>query len=188
MVRSSTSNNRIVVALLVIGALCVAAVVAGWVANRDDTDEGQRWADSVCTSLQEWRDEIGDAAESVDEAEPAEGQPGGFTTLDDAYFDVRDSTTELAEDLRAIGAPDTDGGRAARDRLRQLSERLDSLVDQLLGAASSTEVITDAEGLRGLGDQVIGVVGELEQLESAGELRVALREQQSCRGLRSSGA
>ena len=188
MVRSSTSTNRIVVALVVVGVLCLGAVGVGWAVNRDDPDDAERWADSVCGSLREWRNAIGDAAESVDDlGDGPEGGPG-ITTLDDAYFEVRDATTELAEDLRAIGAPDTDAGRAARDRLRQLSERLDSLVSQLLGAASSTEAITNADGLRGLGDGVVGVVGELEQLESAGELRAALRERPACRALASSDA
>lgn len=183
MVRASTSNNRIVVSLLVLGALCLVAVVAGWAANRDGTDDTERWADSVCGSLVDWRDEIEAAADSA----PAGGEGAGrVTTLDDAYFDVRDATTELAEELRAIGAPDSEAGRAARDRLRQLAEQLDSLVNQLLNAAVSTEAIADAEQLRGIGDGVVVIVDELGGDDA--ELRRALRDRASCRALRSSAA
>ncbi|HEX5616496.1 MAG TPA: hypothetical protein VFZ83_15180 [Acidimicrobiia bacterium] len=186
MVSTAPATNRSVVALLVVGVLCLGAVGVGWAVNRDDDDAAAQWADSVCGSLQEWRDTIDDAADSVEGGTPEDA--GGVTTLDDAYFDVRDATSRLATDLRAIGAPDTDAGAVVGDRLRQLSERLDSLVGQLLGAASSTDVITSAEGLRGLGDQVVGIVTELGDTDAAGELGVALREQGSCRALTPSGA
>jgi hypothetical protein len=183
MVRAATSNNRIVVALLALGALCLVAVVAGWAASRDRADDTERWADSVCGSLREWREEIEAAAESV----PAGGDgAGSVTTLDDAYFDVRDATTELARDLRAIGAPDSEAGRAARDQLRQLAEQLDSLVNQLLNAAVSTEAIADAEQLRSIGDGVVVIVDELGGDDA--ELRRALRDRASCRALLRSAA
>jgi hypothetical protein len=185
MARTGTTNNRLAAGLLALGLACLAVVVAGWAANRDDANDAERWAEALCGSLATWRDDVRRAAGEIGGEVGLDGAPPGLTTLDDAYFDVRDATEELADALRAIGAPDTDGGDAARSRLRQLAERLDSLVGQLLGAAGSTEVITDADGLRGLADQVVTVVDEIRGLDAAEELRDALGSRRACRDLSS---
>jgi hypothetical protein len=178
-----SSANRFVTAVLALGLVAVVLVTIGWAARRDDPTEAERWADSVCSSLDEWRDDVVSAANSVRDAVNEDGVIGGLTTLDDAYFEIRDATATLADDLRAIGAPDTEAGRAAEAEVRQLAERLDSLVGQLLGAASSTAVITNADEIVGLVDDVASSVQTLGELDPVGELRDAVQDSRACRDL-----
>jgi hypothetical protein len=181
------STNRFVTAVLALGLVAVVLVTIGWAARRDDPSDAERWADSVCSALDDWRDDVVGAAESVRDAVSDDGILGGLTTLDDAYFEIRDATSALADELRAIGAPDTEAGRAAEAEIRQLAERLDSLVGQLLGAASSTSVITNADDLVGLVDDVASSVQALRELDPLGELRDAISGSKACQELLPSG-
>jgi ABC-type transporter Mla subunit MlaD len=171
--------------LRVLTGLTVAAtvlVLAG--CGGDDSSAGEDYANSVCGELSEWVTSVDDAARSIQDA----GLSVTTDTLQAAVSDVSDATTELVDDLGAIGAPETDDGNEAKSALDSLGTELQQQVDtveQALneggGLAAQLSAITTA--IAAAAADVESTFNQLRELDPAGELREGFENAEDCDSL-----
>ena len=113
-------------------AIGVVAIVVAAVAMRLSDDNGQptteEWANSICTSLGDWRESINSLAD-------VGGQQLTPDLLRDKLGEAEDATTQLAQELRDAGTPDLAAGDQLRDQLDSSTEKLESSFDDLKQSA-----------------------------------------------------
>ena len=172
----------------------IAAIVIAAVAMRlsdDGPPTTEEWADSVCTSLSDWRESIGSLH--------AEGEPVTADSLRDKLGDASDATSDLVTQLRDLGPPDLESSE-------ELEQQLDASVDELESSFDSVkdgaEEVADAPAgefiqqlaalepdFAALQTAISGTVTTLQNADvaesSKAELQQAFADAPSCESLRS---
>ena len=132
------------IAAIVIG---VVAIVVAAVAMRLSDDNGppttEEWANSICTSLGDWRESINSLAD-------VGGQQLTPDLLREKLGDAEDATTQLAQELRDAGTPDTEAGDQFREQLDSSTEKLESSFDDLKQSADEAAAAPADEFLQKL--------------------------------------
>jgi hypothetical protein len=173
-------------------AWLVVALVAAFLAagcGGDDENSATAWADDVCSAATTWRDSITSAADSLRGGNLSED------SLTSAVDDLQSATNDFVDDVRGLGAPDTDSGEQAKKAIDQLADQADenlstieSAVDDVSGASGVVQAMTTiGTALSTMASQVSSTVAELKQLDVGGELEAAFNEADSCKDLQSSG-
>lgn len=172
----------------------IAAIVIAAVAMRlsdDGSPTTEEWADSVCTSLSDWRESIASLH--------AEGEPVTADSLRDKLGDASDATSDLVTQLRDLGPPDLESSE-------ELEQQLDASVDELESSFDSVkdgaEEVADAPAgefiqqlaalepdFAALQTAISGTVTTLQNADvaesSKAELQRAFADAPSCESLRS---
>ena len=172
----------------------IAAIVIAAVAMRlsdDGPPTTEEWADSVCTSLSDWRESIASLH--------AEGEPVTADSLRDKLGDASDATSDLVTQLRDLGPPDLGSSE-------ELEQQLDASVDELESSFDSVkdgaEEVADAPAgefiqqlaalepdFAALQTAISGTVTTLQNADvaesSKAELQQAFADAPSCESLRS---
>jgi ABC-type transporter Mla subunit MlaD len=175
---------------LVIGLLAVSLATG---CGGDDGGGGAsstEWADGVCSAITTWSQSITSTAESLRGGNLSEDE------LRNAVDDFESATSDFVDDLRGLGAPDTESGEQAKESLDELSgnveenvSRMRSAVDDVSGASGVLEAITTVSAtLSTMGQQLSATFTELEQLDAGGELERAFSDTDSCDELESGGS
>ena len=173
-------------------ALLVVALVAAFLAGGcggDDENSATAWADDVCSAATTWRDSITSTADSL------RGGNLNEDALTSAVDDLQSATSDFVDDVRGLGAPDTDSGEQAKESLDQLADDADeslstiqSAVEDASGVSGVVQAVTAiGTALSTLGAQISSTVTELKQLDAGGELEAAFNEADSCQDLQSGG-
>jgi hypothetical protein len=172
----------------------IAAIVIAALAMRlsdDGPPTTEEWADSVCTSLSDWRESIASLH--------AEGEPVTADSLRDKLGDASDATSDLVTQLRDLGPPDLESSE-------ELEQQLDASVDELESSFDSVkdgaEEVADAPAgefiqqlaalepdFAALQTAISGTVTTLQNADvaesSKAELQQAFADAPSCESLRS---
>ena len=172
----------------------IAAIVIAALAMRlsdDGPPTTEEWADSVCTSLSDWRESIASLH--------ASGEPLTADSLRDKLGDASDATSELVTQLRDLGPPDLESSE-------ELEQQLDASVDELESSFDSVkdgaEEVADAPAgefiqqlaalepdFAALQTTISGTVTTLQNADvaesSKAELQQAFADAPSCESLRS---
>jgi hypothetical protein len=110
--------------------VAVAAIlVVGGAACGGETSAEEEWADSVCTDVGAWRDQL---QQAEDDIRTALESPGAETlgAIETAVRQAIDATRELSEDVDALEPPDTESGGQAKQQLTALATQLESTATQ----------------------------------------------------------
>ena len=175
---------------LVIAVLC-ASFAAGCGGDDGGSDaSATEWADDVCSAISTWTESVAATAQSLRAADPGEDE------LRDAVDDFESSTSDFVDELRGLGAPETEAGEQAQESLDQLADDVDEhvsemkrAVDDVSGVSGILEAVTViGAGLSALGSQVSAAIASLEDLDAGGELEQAFRDADSCDELQSGGS
>ena len=144
------------VAAVVLGivAIVVAAVVMR--ATEDEPQSAAEWADSVCTSLGDWRESISGLAD-------VSGEPLTADTLRDRLDEADSATTQLITDLRDLGAPDLEAGDDVEEDLNDAAAELESRFEDL---RESAEAAADAPASEFL-SQLAALASDFAALQTA---------------------
>jgi uncharacterized phage infection (PIP) family protein YhgE len=170
-------------------AVLVVALIAGGCGGGSKTTTPQEWANSLCSSLNTWKDSVVKAANSLS---------GGNVTRDSlkrAADDVKDATHTLTDDLKGLGKPNTQAGQEAKDTVDQLSTQLKDGADKIESAAND---VSDGSGVlqamsvvagafTTMGNQIRAAYNKVRSLKGGQELTNALTNSDSCKTLTSSG-
>jgi ABC-type transporter Mla subunit MlaD len=159
--------------------LSALALVASGCGGDDGGGAATEWAGDVCTAITTWTDAIGDAVNSV------QGTGLSRDAVESAADDAREATETFADDLRGLGAPDTEAGDEARDTVEQLADDIEQELDELGENVSNASGIVDAvtavtSTLTAMSDQLSSTLEQLEQLDVRGELEDAFEEAPAC--------
>jgi hypothetical protein len=177
----------------VAAALVVALALVGAGCGGDDEPEvsaSTQWAGDLCTAVNTWRNSIATAAASI-AAEPS--QAG----LESAAGEAEDATRALVDDLRGLGAPNTESGDQARSTVEALAGSVESsiatiegAVDDVSGAAGILDAVsTVTRTISTLSAELSASLDELQSLENVDdELTESFRDAPSCDGVVPAGS
>ena len=116
------------IAAIVIGVFAVVVAAVAMRLSDDSQPTTEQWANSICTSLGDWRESINSLAD-------VGGQQLTPDLLRDKLGEADDATTQLAQELRDAGTPNTEAGDQLRDQLDSSTEKLESSFDDLKQSA-----------------------------------------------------
>lgn len=183
-------NWFIAAVVLGVAAIVVAAIVIR--ASDDGSESTAEWADSLCTSLSDWRQSIAGLADVG----------GGQLTADslrDRLDEADGATTQLVTELRDLGPPDVVDGDQVEEALDDATagledsfENLREAAEEAADAGSPQDFLT---ALAGLGDDFQALVDRPSELvatlqsaslfgEASAELEQAFADAPSCQALR----
>jgi hypothetical protein len=164
-------------------ALVLAVAGCGGSDSDSDEDPTAAWASGFCSAITTWTDELQTVTSQF--SDTANLSEDG---LQSAADDVKSATSELADDLRALGAPDTESGEEVRTALDSLSTTLESEADAveetvqgisgITGIPSAITAITSS--LSAMGTAFSSTLQTIEDADAGNELQNALEDSPEC--------
>ena len=176
--------------LAVAVAVLLLALVAAGCGSEDEASSAAEWADSFCTATQDWMNELERIGEDLSDLSTLSSE-----TIDRAVEEARDATDTYVDDVRELGAPETESGDEIESSLENLADEVEAEKEEAEQALEDAE----GEGLPGLaaaGREIAasvsamfaalqGTFAALEQADVDGELETALEGSTACDELRS---
>lgn len=177
--------------LLVLAAALALLVVLAAGCGGDDAEESgaspeEQWASDVCTAVDEWKTSITTIVTDFS---------GGVSkdALTEKVDEAESATQTLVDSLRDIGPPDTEAGDQAEQEVSDFADSVESTIDDV---KSQAEGLKDAgltglaSGLAEIGSELGGLVDEgkttlesIQELDTEGDLRTALENDETCQSL-----
>lgn len=167
-------------------ALLIAVVFALAGCGGDDgSSASEEYADGVCSSLTAWATDVEETLKSLADA----GLSVERDDVETAVEDIRDANQTLADDLEALGPPESEAGNEAKAELDELSTVLSDQVDAVeraLDSGGSATAITAAvtTAISTAATAVDSTYQSLRDLDAAGELKDAFENSDDCESLR----
>ncbi len=170
----------------------LALVVSGCGESNDSADEptaAESWASDVCSTVGAWTSTVQDARTTL-------STPRDLTVaeIEATFTEVGDATSTLVQELGDLGAPDTEAGDEAQERISSLAEQLQTQADVVEDATSDQpggggELLASVSTVTGAVAQMISdaqaAIADLRVLDGAQELEDAFASAASCEELRS---
>ncbi len=178
-------SARAAVAGLVV-VLALAASACG--GSDEDADPTAAWASGFCTAVVDWTDSLQDVTSEFTDTSNL-SQDG----LRSAADDVQTSTQQLVDDLRGLGAPETESSDEIESSLDSLSSTLETEADNIEQAVEDISGITGiptaitaiSTSLSAMGSAFSATLQEVEEADVGGELQSALEDSPECAGISS---
>jgi hypothetical protein len=171
---------------LVAGAV-LALVAAGCGGSSSDKKANEAYADSVCTAVSTWQQQVKDILTDFS---------GGVSkaSVEKKINQAEGATKTMVTQVKAVPPPDTDQGKAAKQQVDQLTTDIKAFVNTAKGKAAQlpddATLPTITAALVSLGPQVQGLVGEAKSTissvkDAGGSLADAFKSTNSCKKLTS---
>ncbi len=159
----------------------LAAVGCG--GSDDEADPTAAWASGFCTAVTSWTDALQDVTTQFTDT-------SNFSEdgLRDAADDVKTSTQQLVDDLRALGAPETESGEEIRSSLDSLTTTLETQADEIESTVEGVSGLTELPGaissltssLSAMGDAFSQTLQAIDEADVDSELQSALEDSPDC--------
>jgi len=178
---------------LVLSVLALAAGLAAIAAGCGGGKSAEeKWADSVCTDLGNWKSQVTQATNDI--AEKVRSPEQG--TLPAMKADVQklvDATQQLAQNLNSLAAPKTQSGAQAKQQLEALSSDLQTTTNK---AKQTLATVPENAGLVETAKQLAPLAPDLQSLAaeakstvqsieaSSSDLKQGFDQADSCKQLR----
>ena len=178
--------------LLAVLVLALAGIAAGCGGSDDaesNADPTAAWADGFCSAVTDWRDELQTITQQFSDTSNL-SEDG----LQSAATDVKSATQTLVDDLRDLGAPDTDSGEEVKSSLDTLSTTLETESSAIEDTANGVSNLTELAGagakilssLSALGTAFSQTLQTIQDADVSGELQSALEDSPDCASINSS--
>lgn len=177
----SVSRTGSVVVLL--SALLV--LTASGCGSSSDKKANEAYANSVCTAIASWQQNVKAIATDFSSGTSK-------AALESKITQVRSATKQLVTEIKAVPAPNTSQGQAAKQQLDQLSTDISTTIDAansaISGIPSDASAATISATLVALAPQVQSLATETKSAISslktaAGSLASAFKDTSSCQNL-----
>jgi hypothetical protein len=190
--RGRTEAERVMRMKLALAPLALAVVLVagcGGGGSSSSSPSTKDWADGLCSAITTWSNSVKSAGESLKSGNLSEGDLKQSTT------EIKSATNAFADDLKALGKPNTDAGQQAKDAIDQLATQVKKDVDTLgkavddasgqgaKGAVSAASSI--ATSLSTMSTQIASAASTLQQADAKGELTQGFRDAPACKKLSS---
>ena len=172
----------------ILALLAVLVLVAAGCGGSSDKKANEAYANSVCTALGDWEQQIKTIATDFS---------GGLTeaSLQAKVTQAETATNTLVSQIKAVEPPDTSDGQAAKQQLDQLGTDISNTADAAKAAltqvqanpsaiAISAMVATLAPQFQSLATQTQSAISTLK--DAGGSLASAFKSTDSCQSLGSS--
>ncbi len=175
-----------------IAAAAVLAVAAAGCGGSDESSSEatptSEWADGFCTAITTWTDSLTSVKDQFTDLSSFSEEG-----LRSAADDVRSATDTLVEDLKGLGAPDTESGEEVKSSLDDLSSTLETESDAIQTTVDETSGITELPGaakdilasLSAMSTAFSSTLDTIENADAKGELEDALEASPACDDLTS---
>jgi len=138
---------------------------------------------SLCTAVTGWTDELQTVTSSFSDTSNL-SQEG----LQTAAEDVRSATDQLVDDIRELGAPETESGQEIESALNTLAETLEAesgeisdTVDGISGIADLPSAVSSiTSSLSAMGSAFSSALQTIESADVGEELQTALEDSPEC--------
>jgi chorismate synthase len=117
----------------------IAVVAAGCGGSSPE----EEWAGSVCSDVGDWKTQVQKASDDV-KTQLQSPQAGTLAAIDADVRSAVSATEQLATNLKATKAPDTDAGKQAKQEIDDLSNQLDATVTK---AKQTVDAVPQGGGL-----------------------------------------
>lgn len=169
--------------LILLAGLTLMA--AGCGDDSSDTSANEDYANSVCTAIGGWEQQVTSIATNLS---------GGLSkaSLQAAIGQAESATTTLVSEIKAVPAPDTSEGQAAKQQVDQLSADVTTTVNSAKSTVaeipSDASAATIGAALAGLAPQVKSLASTAQTTvtslkDAGGSLASAFKSADSCQSL-----
>lgn len=176
-------------------ALATIVVLAGLAAGCGGSDESStsstttEWADSVCTAITTWTDELQQLKDQLGASPSKEG-------LQQAADDAKTATDTLVADLKGLGAPETESGQEAKNAIDQLGTTLEDDISEIQSTAEGVSGLTGVPSaitsistvFASMATAFSSTLQTIEDADPKGELKDAFDQASSCKELTGSSS
>jgi hypothetical protein len=170
-------------ALLV--AVVLALIAAGCGGSSSDTKANKAYADSVCSAVGTWRQQVQEILTDFS---------GGISkaSLQKKVDQAQAATQTMVTQVNSVSPPDTDQGKAAKQQVDQLTDDVKTFVNTAKGKVAALPENATLQTITGsvasLGPQVQSLVTETKSAissikDAGGELADAFKSTDSCKKL-----
>jgi hypothetical protein len=183
--RSNRRAGRSVRAEPILALLATLALLAAGCGGSSDTKANEAYANSVCSAIGTWQQEIKSIATDFS---------GGVSlaSLQTKVTQAEAATKTLVSQIKAVSPPDTSQGQAAKQQLDQLTTDINNTVDAAStaltevqanpsAAAVSATVATLAPQVQSLASETNSAISTLKS--AGGSLASAFKSTDSCKSL-----
>jgi gas vesicle protein len=171
--------------------LTVCVLVAAGCGGDDEsstTSAPEAWAQSFCTAVTTWTDEL--QTIGGDLRDPSNLNEDG---LQEAASSVSSATDAFVDDIKALGAPDTESGEEIRDSVQSLADTVDDEKATIEQAAEDVSGVADLAGavstvgsaLSAMASAFQSTLDTIENADADGELESAFESAEACSDLTS---
>jgi hypothetical protein len=162
--------------------VCVLVLAAG--CGGDDESASEEWVSGLCSAAADWRS-------SLEETVGQFQNPSDLTaeSLRSAVDDGLEATESFVDDVRSLGAPETEAGQEASQIVDSMATEVQSTADDLrqtfdTGDDSLTDLISKLSAastqITQMGQDLQTSLAELQSLEGGEELRDELDANEDC--------
>ena len=171
--------------------LCSIALVLAFAAVGCGGDDGDsapgmdtaEWAEGYCAAITDWANELRQATDQLRDLQSLSRE-----TFQQAGEDIDSATKSFAEELRALGAPDTKSGEEARQVVETFATAteaavaaIESAVDNVSDVAGiSKGVVSITAALTSMNKAFTTMTTSLRRIDPEEELQSALEDAESC--------
>ena len=174
--------RRAVTTSFVVLVASLALVATG--CGGDDEPEAsttEEWAESFCTAITSWTDELREIQESVTSSLTTE-------SLEQAAEDVETATDDFVEEVRGLGGPETESGQAIEDAVQEFTDTAEAEKAQVTEAVEEVTEVTDVgsalavvgSSLQAMATALQSMFDAFENEDVGGELETAFDEAPAC--------
>ena len=175
--------RRTLTAALAVLSLAGLAAGCGGSSSASEEDPTAAWASGFCSAVTTWTDDLKGVTSQFNDTSNL-SQDG----LQSAADDVQSATQELVDDLKGLGAPDTDSGEEVRSSIDSLSTTLETETSGIQEAVGAVSGIIDIPGaitsittsLSAMGTAFSSTLQTIDDADVSGELQAALEDSPEC--------
>jgi hypothetical protein len=183
--RRNRRAGRSVMTGAILALIATLAMLAAGCGGSSDTKANEAYANSVCSAIGSWQQEIKSIASDFS---------GGVSlaSLQTKVTQAEAATKTLVTQIKAVSPPDTSEGQAAKQQLDQLTTDINNTVDAAStaltevqanpsAAAVSATVATLAPQVQSLASETNSAISTLKS--AGGSLASAFKSTDSCKSL-----
>jgi hypothetical protein len=170
----------------ILALFAVLAVATAGCGGSSDTKANEAYANSVCSAIGSWEQQIKDIASSFS------GGVAQAASLQTKVTQAEGATKTLVTQIKAVPPPDTSQGQAAKQQLDQLTTDINNTIDAAQtaitqiqanpsAAAISAIVATLAPQVQSLASEANSAISSLKG--AGGSLASAFKSTDSCKSL-----
>lgn len=166
-----------------VAAVLVLALAATGCGGDNSNNATQQWADSVCTDLNTWVTSLQSTVKGVTDKGLSIQKSDVQTAVDEA----KTATDDLVDNLKSLGAPDTQAAQQAQTDLENLGKELQQQVEtvQQAAAANGSTLQLAQTVASAASASATAAKSTYESIQSidTGELRSAFEDSDTCKTL-----
>jgi len=180
--RAATALAVLVAAFAFVAAGCGGSDESSTVSPTD------QWATNFCTAVTTWKDSLQSTADEFKNPSSLDS-----SAVKDAVDSVSSATQTFVDDVKGLGAPDTESGEQVKSSVQSLSDTLETEKTNIEDAADNASGLTGlasaitsiGKSLTAMGTALSSTLETIDGADAGQELQTAFQNSDACSSLTS---